>query len=641
MYQIKCDDYILFDTRDEALTVNNPKLRLETNKVGELTFTIYDNHPYFDKIKKLKSIIRVWQFRKGIDIDGKLLFKGRVIEDKQDFNNAKAIVCESKLAMLLDSQTPPFALEKGAFTENGQAVDIGGASPAHLFKWLIEKHNEQVEDWQQFALDEEKTTNTYTIDGEKITKTTPKFCTVIDPNDTITRSSTAYDITFNTLNSKFIELLGGYVNVKYDVEKDGVLVDLIEYVHDFTETATQRIEFGENLLDISQVVDGAEVATVLIPLGKSEGESKTTIADIVDGTYNDTGALEDTGDIVKAGDRIFSKEYVAEYGKITKVINFDDVTEAENLFKKAIAKLKNETVLLGATVELKAVDLALVDKDIESFYWQDKIIVHSRPHNIHAANDEDAGAVYLLEKIDIDLLQPQNTEITLGKTWRTLTDVALGAGRTANSIVSVTNTIAADYTTNEQVQEISQGVAQGVVNDTIGGDIDEVIEAAMTNTSIIAQTAEEVVFEVVQNYVEKEAYAEYQEDVSTTLQLLAEEMVLKFDTAITEIENVDGTVQTQFQEIQKYIRFVDGKIILGEEGNEITLEISNNRLSFLQNNLEVAYMSNNKLFVVNSEFLGSLKIGNFAFAPRSNGNLSLKLSTATTPTIDDDETDTE
>ena len=103
-----------------------------------------------------------------------------MIEDKQDFNNAKAIVCESKLAMLLDSQTPPFALEKGAFTENGQAVDIGGASPAHLFKWLIEKHNEQVEDWQQFALDEEETTNTYTIDGEKITKTTPKFCTVID-----------------------------------------------------------------------------------------------------------------------------------------------------------------------------------------------------------------------------------------------------------------------------------------------------------------------------------------------------------------------------------------------------------------------------------------------------------------------------
>lgn len=633
MYQIKCDDYILFDLRDEDFTVSNPKLKLETNKVGELTFTIYDTHPYFEKIKKLKSIIRVYQFRDSVSVDGKLIFKGRVIEDEQGFDNEKVIECESKLAMLIDSQTPPFALENGALTSGGQTIYTGDASPASLFKWVIDEHNKQVEDWQRFALDETQVTIDYTIDGQKVTKTVPKYCTVVDANDTITRSNSAYDTTFNTITSKFVELLGGYINVKYDVEKDGELVDYIEYVHDFTDTATQKIEFGENLLDISQVVSGADVATVLIPLGKSEGESSTTIAGIADGTYNDTGDLDATGDIVKSGDRIWSKEYVAEYGKIAKVINFDDVAEEANLFKKAIAKLKNETVFLGATIELKAVDLALVDKDIESFYWQDKIIVYSKPHNIHAENNENAGAIYLLEKIDIDLLEPQNTEITLGKTWKTLTDVTLGAGRTANSALTVTNNITADYTTNEQVQ--------GIVDDKIGGEIDAVIEEAIENTSIIAQTAEEIIFEVVQNYVEKTGYEEYKEDISTTLQLLADEMVLKFNTAVTEIENVDGNVQTQFQEISKYIRFVDGKIVLGEVGNEITLEISNNRLSFLQNNLEVAYFSNNKLFIRHGEYIENLKIGNFAFTPRSNGNLSLKLSTATTPDIEDDDVDTE
>lgn len=630
MYQIKCDDYILFDLRDEDLIVANPKLKLETNKVGELTFTIYDTHPYFDKIKKLKSIIRVYQFNTSPSVDGKLIFKGRVIEDTQDFDNAKTIECESKLAMLIDSQTPPFSLENGGLTSGGQTIYTGDASPKSLFKWVIEQHNAQVEDWQQFELDETEVTIDYTIDGQKITKTVPKYCTVVDENDTIARSNTSYDTTFNTLTSKFVDLLGGYINVKYDVEKDGKVVDYLEYIHDFTDTATQRIEFGENLLDIEQVINGADVATVLIVLGKSEGENSLTIANIPDGTYNDMGELDENGDIVKQGDRIWSKTHVAEYGKIAKVINFDDITEEENLFKKAIAKLKNEAVYLGATITLKAVDLALVDKDIESFYWQDKIIVFSKPHNIHAENNDNAGATYLLEKIDMDLLEPQNTEIVLGKTWRTLTDVTLGAGRTANSALTVTNNITADYTTNEQVQ--------GIVDDKIGGEIDAVIEEALENTSIIAQTAEEIIFEVVQNYVEKTGYEEYQEDISTTLQLLADEMVLKFNTAITEIENVDGTVQTQFQEISKYIRFVDGKIILGEVGNEITLEISNNRLSFLQNNLEVAYLSNNKLFVTNSEFLQNLKIGNFAFTPRSNGNLSLKLSTATTPDIEDEDT---
>lgn len=650
MYQIKCDDYILFDTRyedieeDSKLIVVNPKLKLETNKVGELTFTIYDTHPYFEKIKKLKSIIRVYQFKTSPSIDGKLIFKGRVIEDRQDFNNAKEIECESKLAMLIDSQTPPFSLESGTLTGGGQAYYTGDGSPASLFKWVIQMHNTQVEEWQQFRLDETLINVDYTIDGQKVTKTVPKYCTVVDANDTITRSNNSYDTTFNTINSKFIELLGGYINVKYDVEIDGELVDYIEYIHDFTDTATQKIEFGENLLDIEQVISGADVATVLIPLGKSEGESSLTIADIEDGTYNDTGdrvgSLIADGDIKKQGDRIWSKLYVEGdgknfegYGKIVKVINFEDVTEKENLFRKAIAELKNKAVYLNGTITLKAVDLALVDKDIESFYWQDKIVVYSKPHNIHAENNDNAGAIYLLEKIDIDLLEPQNTEIVLGKSWQTLTDVTLGAGRTASNALTVTNNVVADYTTNEQVQ--------GIVDTKIGGEIDAVIEEAIENTSIIAQTAEEIIFEVVQNYVEKASYEEYREDISTTLQLLADEMVLKFNTAITEIENVDGTVQTQFQEISKYIRFVDGKIILGEVGNEITLEISNNRLSFLQNNLEVAYMSNNKLFVINSEFLGSLKIGNFAFTPRTNGNLSLKLSTATTPDIEDEDTSIE
>ena len=652
MYQIKCDDYILFDLRDEEYIVNNPKLKLETNKVGELTFTIYDDHPYFDKIKKLKSIIRVYQFRQSVDVDGRLIFKGRVIEDTQDFDNAKVIECESKLAMLLDSQTPPFDLKEGVLTVNGQTVAGVNGSPQSLFKWVVEQHNAQVEEWQRFELDETPVTNTYKIDGEEFTKTVPKYCTVVDKNDNIVRSNTNYDSTFNTVQSKFIDLLGGYINVKYDVEKDGKLVDYIEFVHDFTDTATQQIEFGENLLDISQVVSGADLATVLIPLGKSEGESALTIAEIADGEYNDTGDLASGGDIVKSGDRIYSKTYIAEYGKIVKVVNFDDVTDAANLFKKSIAKLKNESVYLGATITLKAVDLAIVDRDIESFYFQDKIRVFSRPHNIHAENNENAGATYLLSKIEIPLLEPQNTEIVLNKSWRTLTDVALGAGKTAQNTV---NNVIANYATNERVQavekgiqdveagveETAKGVAEAVVNDAIGGKIDAVIESALENTSIIAQTAEEIIFEVVQNYVEKTGYDEYKEDVSTTLQLLADEMVLKFNTAISEIENVDGTVQTQFQEISKYIRFVDGKIILGEVGNEITLEISNNRLSFLQNNLEVAYMSNNKLFVVNSEFLGSMKIGNFAFVPRSNGNLSLKLSTATTPDIEDEDDETQ
>ena len=52
------------------------------------------------------------------------------------------------------------------------------------------------------------------------------------------------------------------------------------------------------------------------------------------------------------------------------------------------------------------------------------------------------------------------------------------------------------------------------------------------------------------------------------------------------------------------IRFVDGNIILGEDGNQITLKIQNDRISFLENGVEVAYFANRKLYV-NEVFAGA------------------------------------
>ena len=83
----------------------------------------------------------------------------------------------------------------------------------------------------------------------------------------------------------------------------------------------------------------------------------------------------------------------------------------------------------------------------------------------------------------------------------------------------------------------------------------------------------------------------------------------------------------RFAEMQKYIRFEDGKILLGEVGNQLQLEIRNNQITFLQNGVDVAYFSDNKLYVKDGLFTNSLRIGNFGVIPRTNGNLSIKLMT--------------
>lgn len=89
--------------------------------------------------------------------------------------------------------------------------------------------------------------------------------------------------------------------------------------------------------------------------------------------------------------------------------------------------------------------------------------------------------------------------------------------------------------------------------------------------------------------------------------------------------NESNTQNTnKFTEINRYIRFVDGKIVLGEFRNELVLTIQNDRVSFTQGGNEVAYFSNNKLYIKQAEVLTTLKVGNYAFTPRNDGGLALR-----------------
>lgn len=98
-YVIKCDDYVLHDSQSQSLRLGSPKLNLELNKNG--TFTIYNNHHYYNKINKLKSIINVYQ-------NNKILFKGRVLYDTMNIYKSRNITVEGIRAYLLDSIYRPF-----------------------------------------------------------------------------------------------------------------------------------------------------------------------------------------------------------------------------------------------------------------------------------------------------------------------------------------------------------------------------------------------------------------------------------------------------------------------------------------------------------------------------------------------------
>ena len=117
---------------------------------------------------------------------------------------------------------------------------------------------------------------------------------------------------------------------------------------------------------------------------------------------------------------------------------------------------------------------------------------------------------------------------------------------------------------------------------------------------------------------------EYQLTTSTSFEQTEKNFQMKFNELIESINtNAEGNSE-KFAEIVKYIRFEDGNIVLGRSDNELILKIQNDRISYQQNGSEVAYFSNNKLYVTTLEVTHSLQLGNFAFIPRANGNLSFK-----------------
>lgn len=115
----------------------------------------------------------------------------------------------------------------------------------------------------------------------------------------------------------------------------------------------------------------------------------------------------------------------------------------------------------------------------------------------------------------------------------------------------------------------------------------------------------------------------------TTLEQTADGWDFQFQTVTEEITNLGDQVSTQYYEQLKYIKFENGEIWLGRDPDpgqdDFKVVISNERIRFLQSGVEVAYLSNNKLYVTSAQILSDMQLGAFAFFPRKNGSLSFRL----------------
>lgn len=421
-FRIFADDILVYDPNSPALShVTEANLQQEVNRSGMFTFTLSVGHPAYNQIEKMKSIITLYS-------DDELIFRGRVFQVTDNFIQERHYVCEGELSFLLDSIQRPY--------------DFNGL-PNVLLSRLLTNHNAQVEPAKRFVLG---------------------TVTVTDPNVFIMRESETYDNTYTNIEQKLLDPLGGYLFVESNATGERVL----NWYAEPPNEATQKIVFGENLLDFSKFIDADGLATALIPLGAEE-----------EATESGEKPKRLTIKSVNGGlDYIYDWQSVDQYGWIYKVETWDEVTDATSLLNKAtdrLAELKNSSL----TIDLSAIDLSAINADIAQWKLGDKIRVISSPHGI--------DATYILTAQTLDLLHPENNKIKLGQTYKSFTGYALANAMASTEAGQIANRIDADYVPAKDFESATESISEQF--GTTEQDILDAVAATYATISSVAGLA--------------------------------------------------------------------------------------------------------------------------------------------------------
>lgn len=561
MYTFEFYDKKLHITDDNDLFLISPVINMGVNKSWTVTAQIQSIHPYFPYLQQLKYGLKVKK-------DGKVIFRGRITEFKQDFNNIYSIYVEDKMAALNDSPCRPYEF---------------AGSPEELFEWFLNNHNSQVGDEQKLLKGN--------VDIE-------------DPNNYIARSWEKQDTTWNLMNSRLLDTLGGYFVIRY--EDDG---DYLDWVKGFDIYANQKIEFGENLVDVEKLIDATETYTACIPYGaeieiinysqadeaatwepgryythvgdsyipiKSETEfnSATTIYEI--SSRESTGERVTIEEANNGIDYIINNERAELYGIIyapDKLVTWDDVTVPNNLLAKATAWLNNEGIMLKESISLSAVDLAMAGVNINEFKMYQNVKVVSEPHGINTS--------YLVTDMKIAADMSEVLKISIGGSKRTLSSQTINSNKESNAVREKVENIEKKYVTNEKVAS-------------------EIINA----TSQILQTAENITLGILSGYTTVSDLEEYKNEISNLFKVTQDGFSFEFNQLEERINEVGSTIVEQNQ----YIRLVNGEIIIGRSDSPIISAYTNDALEFRYNGVTVARFTNEVLEVRNINVDNQLRL---------------------------------
>lgn len=366
MFYIYANGKSIFQPMDNSLSLFTPKLTLEMGKAGALSFQIPPSNRYYNALPQLTTMI-------AVEMDDVEIFRGRVLTNNRNFNNVRTVYCEGDLAYLVDT------VQK-AERYNGKTHD--------LFRKIIEAHNKRAGADKQFLVGDITIENRDVVLSGKSDEVQDEETGKFDYKQIAINSiADEWQNSFDFIQNCLIDYTGGYLRTRRQNGKT-----YIDLLLDYGNNATQDIEFGKNMLDLTEEVSAEDVFTVLIPLG----DENLTIESVNNGS-----------------DELVDAMAVERYGRIVKTHVFDSVNTPETLLENGRRFLASN-VNVPVTLTVKAVDMHLVDSNASPIYVGDKVHLFSAAHGMA---DE-----LVCTKIEYDMENPANNTYTFGTPKQSLTE---------------------------------------------------------------------------------------------------------------------------------------------------------------------------------------------------------------------------
>ena len=388
--------------------------------------------------------------------------------------------------------------------------------------------------------------------------------------------------TWQCLTEKLIGSFGGHLVLR---ETDGTLY--LDYLDDVGETSDTVIRVGRNMLSVRELSDTKGIVTRLTPLG-----AKLKVVDD-DGNEEETDERLTIAAVNDGLDYIDALGYIDEYGVIAGTETWDDVTDPGNLLRKATDYLAARNAV-SVSVDVAALDLSLLglDEDDFSLYARHRVV------NELLGIDEYRQIV----KKTTDIIEPLRSSFVLGDASKSLSDSLLDQrSQTRQTIDSAMETV------RSQVQTAMTSYVE-------------------THTKTLRDTVEGLEASYGRQSESLSDLGAFRESLINLLTADASSTTFTFAQVIEALTGSGPDQMNYWKTLLTYIRFSINGIEIGRQSDPVVLKLANSRISFQNNGLDVAYISDNKLYIKDAQFLTSIIIGNYQFILEDNGSLSLVLA---------------